>query len=84
MEPERTILSILAHNQPGALVKVATVISGRGLNIHEMTARVSDNPHYTRIFIDFLGDAEKLRQIPGQLEKLEVVSSVELLSEAER
>lgn len=72
------VLSILASNQPGALVKVATVISGRGLNIHELTARVSDPPTYTRIEIDFLGETEKLRQVQGQLEKLEVVKKVTL------
>lgn len=78
---ERNALSILVRNQPGVLVKVATVISGRGLNIHELTARVSDDPDYTLIMVDFLGEAEKLRQVRGQLEKLEVVVEVELLSD---
>ncbi|GHU80121.1 hypothetical protein FACS1894191_4580 [Clostridia bacterium] len=72
----RSTLSILARNEPGTLVKVATVISGRGLNIHEMIARVSNNPQYTLINIDFLGDTEKLRQVQVQLEKLEVVKEV--------
>lgn len=75
----RSALSILALNQPGTLVKVATVISGRGLNIHEMTARVTERPEYTRIDVDFLGEADKVRQVRGQLEKLEVVREVTLL-----
>lgn len=78
---ERNALSILVHNRPGVLVKVATVISGRGLNIHELTARVSEDPECTLIVVDFLGEAEKLRQVRTQLEKLEVVCEVELLSD---
>lgn len=78
---ERNALSILVHNRPGTLVKVATVISGRGLNIHELTARVNEDPQYTLIMVDFLGEAEKLRQVRTQLEKLEVVVKVELVSD---
>ena len=76
----RSALSILAVNRPGVLVKVATVISGRGLNIHEMTARVTDDPQKTRIIVDFLGDEDKVGQVRGQLEKLEVVEEVGLHS----
>lgn len=76
---DRNSLSILVMNQPGVLVKVATVISGRGLNIHELTARVAEEPGLTRIVVDFLGETEKLRQVRGQLEKLEVVKEVSLL-----
>ncbi len=72
----RSALSIVAANRPGVLVKVATVISGRGLDIHEMTARVADNPQKTRIFVDFLGDKDKVGQVQRQLEKLEVVENV--------
>lgn len=78
MDTQRNTLSILAYNRPGVLVKVATVISGRGLNIHEMTARATGDPDYTLIRIDFLADADRLRQVKGQLEKLEVVREVTL------
>jgi acetolactate synthase-1/3 small subunit len=72
----RSSLSIVAANQPGVLVKVATVISGRGLNIHEISGRVMDDPQKTRIVVDFLGDEDKVGQVRGQLEKLEVVEEV--------
>ncbi len=75
----RSTLSLLVQNKPGVLVKVATVISGRGLNIHEMTARISDDPDKTNIFVDFLGDEDKVRQVRAQLEKLESVEKVSLL-----
>jgi acetolactate synthase-1/3 small subunit len=77
----RHSLSILAADLPGVLVKVATVISGRGLNIHEMTAKTGNPPGQTRIVIDFLGEEETLRQVRGQLEKLEVVREVSLLTQ---
>ena len=76
----RSALSILAANRPGVLVKVATVISGRGLNIHEMTVRVAEDPRQSRIVVDFLGDEDKVGQVRGQLEKLEVVEEVSLHS----
>ena len=77
---ERNTLSIVAKNQPGTLVKVATLISGRGLNIHELTARVMEDTEFTVIDVDFLGEAEKLRQVRTQLGKLEVVREVTLIS----
>ena len=77
------LLSILARNQPDVLVKVATVISGRGLNIHELTAKASGDPAQTIIFVDFLSDAEMLRLIIGQLEKLEVVETVDVINNFE-
>lgn len=75
----RSVLSILVLNQPGTLVKVATIISGRGLNIHEMTARVARQPEFTQISVDFLGDEDKVKQVQSQLERLEVVKEVVLL-----
>ena len=81
MEKQRNALSVLAYNRPGVLVKVATVISGQGLNIHEMTARVSNDPDFTRIDIDFLADVEKLRLVQGHLQRLEVVKEVTLLND---
>lgn len=80
---QRNALSILAYNRPGVLVKVATVISGHGLNIHEMTARNTEDPDYTLIHIDFLADAEKLKLVRGQLLRLEVVRDVTLLDGGE-
>lgn len=77
---ECNALSILADNEPGVLIKVATVISGRGLNINELTARVTDDPAVTHIVVDFLGEADKVRQVRAQLEKLEPVWTVELLT----
>ncbi len=75
----RSALSLLVQNRPGVFVKVATVISGRGLNIHEMTARISSDPEKTNIVVDFLGDEDKVRQVRAQLEKLEAVEEVSLL-----
>ncbi len=74
----RSTLSILAANRPGVLVKVATVISGRGLNIHELTVRATADPQKSRIIVDFLGDEDKVGQVRGQVEKLEVVEEVSL------
>lgn len=77
----RSVLSILALNQPGVLVKVATVISGRGLNIHEVTARVTEQPEFTCIVVDFLGDEDKVKQVQSQLARLEVVKNIQLLED---
>lgn len=79
----KNTLSILVANQPGTLIKVVTVISGRGLNIHELSARVTSDPGTTRIWVSFLGEAEKLRLVRNQLEKLEVVREIKLISEDE-
>ncbi len=76
---ERSILSILAKDQVGSLIKVATVISGRGLNIHEISAHADEIPGYTRIMIDFIGETEKVRLVRSQIEKLEVVKEVEII-----
>lgn len=70
-------LMVIVKDEPGTLVKVATIIAGRGLNIHELTASAEKDG--TKITIDFLADDERLLQVRNQLERLEVVKDVAVL-----
>ena len=72
-------LSILAVNRPGVLVKVITVISGQGINIHDMSAHITEDPGYTRILIEFAADEERLRLVTGQLRRQELIKEVIIL-----
>jgi acetolactate synthase small subunit len=81
---KRSILSILAKDQVGTLIKVAAVISGRGLNIHEISAHADEIPGFTRITINFIGETEKVRLVCGQIEKLEVVKEVDIILDDEQ
>ena len=76
---KRNTISALVLNQPGTLIKLATVISGRGINIEELTAAPADDPGLTRVVITFFSGDDQLRQVRGQFEKMEVVRHVELI-----
>lgn len=79
----KAVLSILVENQPGVLVRVASLFSRRGYNIDSLTVSETENPLYSRMTIVATGDAFILEQIHKQLEKVEDVVEVHRLSEKE-
>lgn len=73
------VLSILVHNQPGVLVRVAGMFSRRGFNIHSLAVGVTQDPQYSRITVVVCGDNGILDQVIKQLDKLVEVVSIQLL-----
>lgn len=73
------VLSILVHNQPGVLVRVAGMFSRRGFNIHSLAVGTTQDPDCSRITVVVCGDNGILDQVLKQLDKLVEVVAVQIL-----
>ena len=72
--------SILIHNNPGLLSRMAGLFSRRGYNIESITAGTTADPRFTRITIVASGDEQILSQIEKQVRKMEDVIDIKLLN----
>ena len=72
--------SILVHNNPALLSRMAGLFSRRGYNIESITAGTTADPRFTRITIVASGDEQILSQIEKQVRKMEDVIDIKLLN----
>lgn len=73
------VLSILVHNQPGVLMRVAGMFSRRGFNIHSLAVGTTQDQDYSRMTVVVCGDEGIVDQVFKQLEKLVEVVAVQIL-----
>jgi acetolactate synthase-1/3 small subunit len=76
---QSNVLSVLVHNQPGVLVRVAGMFSRRGFNIDSLTVGVTQNPEFSRITVAVRGNQAFIDQVKKQIEKLVEVVAVQIL-----
>lgn len=76
---QSNVLSVLVHNQPGVLVRVAGMFSRRGFNIDSLTVGVTQNPEFSRITVAVNGNQAFIDQVKKQIEKLVEVVAVQIL-----
>ena len=76
------VLSVLVENQPGVLVRVASMFSRREFNIDSLSVGVTQSPEFSRITVVVRGDMSLIEQMIKQLEKMPVVSAVQRLDSA--
>lgn len=67
---QKHTISLLVNNQPGALVRVAQVFTRRSFNILSINVSPAIDNKFSHMTITSKGDAETVRQIVLQLEKL--------------
>lgn len=78
----RQTLSVLVQNQPGVLMRVASVLSKNGCNVDSLAVGVTENPKYSRITLVLEGDNRMATHISNQLRKLiNVIDAWDLTSE---
>ena len=75
----RQVLSILVQNQPGVLVRVASMFARRGFNIESLAVGVTERDDYSRITAVVAGAQPVISQVVKQLEKLIEVEAVQVL-----
>lgn len=75
----RNVLSVFVKNQPGVLVRVASMFSRREFNIESLSVGVTQSPEHSRITVVVSGDAGFVDQMIKQLEKLPDVVAVQRL-----
>lgn len=77
------ILSVLAKNTPGVLLRIAGLFSRRCYNILSIVAAQTENTEYSRILIVVSGDDRIVRQVDKQLSKLIDIENVTVLNKEE-
>ncbi|MDY6296385.1 MAG: acetolactate synthase small subunit [Schwartzia succinivorans] len=75
----RNVLSVFVRNQPGVLVRVASMFSRREFNIDSLSVGVTQSPEFSRITVVVQGDEALVDQMIKQLEKLPDVTAVQRL-----
>lgn len=75
----RHVLSVLVQNQPGVLVRVASMFSRREFNIDSLSVGITQSPEFSRMTVVVHGDHDLVAQMIKQLEKLLEVVAVQLL-----
>lgn len=79
----RHILSLLLENEPGALSRVAGLISARGFNIESLTVAPTEDQSLSRMTLVTSGDDAVIEQITKQFNKLvDVVKLVDVTESA--
>ncbi len=78
----RHTISVLVHNQPGVLSRVANLFSARGYNIDSLVVGVTEEEKISRMTIVVRGDDRIIEQVEKQLNKLvDVVRVIDLTRE---
>jgi acetolactate synthase-1/3 small subunit len=67
---DRHTLSVLVHDRPGVLSRIAQVFARRGYNIDSLVVSPAHKKGFSRMTIGCLGDVAVLDQIIKQLDKL--------------
>ncbi len=83
MKKNQFVLGVMVSNQFGVLARISGLFSRRGYNIDSLSVGETESPQYSRMTIVATGDAYIQEQIVKQLEKLQEVSRVEILSPTE-
>lgn len=79
-EMKKKIVSVLVENLPNVMTRVASVLGRRGFNIDTITVSNTGDPDTTRITMVFNVEEEVADQIVAQIQKMEVVKSVSVLT----
>ncbi len=73
------VLSVYVENQPGVLVRVASMFSRREFNIDSLSVGVTQSPEFSRITVIVHGEGNLIEQMIKQLEKMPIVKAVQRL-----
>ena len=76
------VLSVYVENQPGVLVRVASMFSRREFNIDSLSVGITQSPEFSRITVVVHGDGNLIDQMIKQLEKIPIVKAVQRLDSA--
>ena len=71
--------SVVVHNEPGVLARVAGLLSRRGFNIESLSVGETADPRFSRMTIIVRGSVPDMEQVRKQLDRLvEVVKVADL------
>jgi acetolactate synthase-1/3 small subunit len=83
MEKKEHIISILVHNKPDVLARIAGTLGGKGYNIESLCVNSTTQYEISKIVMTTVGTKETINRIEGQLRRLVDVIQVDNLTNVE-
>ncbi len=83
MEKKEHIISILVHNKPDVLARIAGILGGKGYNIESLCVNSTTQYEVSKIVMTTVGTQETINRIEGQLRRLVDVIRVNDLTNVE-
>lgn len=83
MERKNHIISILVHNKPDVLARIAGTLGGKGYNIDSLCVNTTTQNDISKIVMTTAGSQATITRIENQLQRLVDVISVDDLTNVE-
>lgn len=83
MEKKEHIISILVHNKPDVLARIAGILGGKGYNIESLCVNATTQYEISKIVMTTFGNQDTINRIEGQLQRLVDVIQVDDLTNVE-
>jgi acetolactate synthase I/III small subunit len=83
METKEHIISILVHNKPDVLARIAGALGGKGYNIESLSVNTTTSYEISKIVMTSIGNQATITKIENQLRKIVDVISVDDLTNVE-
>jgi acetolactate synthase I/III small subunit len=83
MEKKEHIISILVHNKPDVLARIAGTLGGKGYNIESLCVNTTTSYEISKIVMTTVGNQTTINRIEGQLQRLVDVIGIDDLTNIE-
>jgi acetolactate synthase I/III small subunit len=83
MEKKEHIISILVHNKPDVLARIAGTLGGKGYNIESLCVNTTTQYEISKIVMATIGNQATIARIESQLQRLVDVIQVDDLTNIE-
>jgi len=83
MEKKEHIISILVHNKPDVLARIAGILGGKGYNIESLCVNTTTSYEISKIVLTTIGNQATITRIENQLRKFVDVIAVDDLTKVE-
>jgi len=83
MEKKEHIISILVHNKPDVLARIAGILGGKGYNIESLCVNTTTSYEISKIVMTTIGNQATITRIENQLRKFVDVIAVNNLTNVE-
>jgi acetolactate synthase-1/3 small subunit len=83
MEKKEHIISILVHNKPDVLARIAGTLGGKGYNIESLSVNTTTSYEISKIVMTSIGNQATITRIENQLRKIVDVIQVDDLTNVE-
>lgn len=83
MEKKEHIISILVHNKPDVLARIAGALGGKGYNIESLSVNTTTSYEISKIVMTSIGNQATITRIENQMRKIVDVIKVDDLTNVE-